>query len=91
MLGPDLQKVVGTLGCGVIKRQLAHVFPMPPFGSAASSSHGIGPPGLLNQNAHQIAIDVVRHQQLQGSESQVLELQSVIEQLQVHVARLQQK
>ena len=68
-----------------------------PLGSASSSSQGmpiaqpVGTPGLAIQHALPIAIDGVPPQQLQGSERQVLRMQSVIEQLQMQAAQLQQK
>ena len=58
----------------------SHVFRMQPTGSAASSSHGIGPPGLAIQDGQPIAIDDMPQQQLQRS---AVQLQSPIEQLQI--------
>ena len=91
LLGLDLPKVVGALGCCHTKQQLSHACHMPQAGSVASSSQGLGPPGLPIQNAHQIAIDELPHQQLQGSERQVLELQSQMDQVRVQMAQFQLK
>ena len=94
LLGPDLQKVVGTLGCDHTK-QRSNVFKMS-SGSASSSSQEMpiaqpaDPPRLAVQNAPPIAIGEVPNQQLQGSERRVVKMQSVIEQLQMQVAQLQQ-
>ena len=95
LLLPDFQKVVGTLGRCRIKQQLSNVFHMPLAGAVASRFHGmqiaqpVGPPGLPIHDALRIAIDEMPHQQLQGSGSQVLELQFKIDQLQVQMAQFQ--
>ena len=84
LIGPDSHKVVGAMSCGVIKHQLAHVFHMPPIGSAASSSRGIGPPGRPIPSGHQLATADMPQQQLQRSA-----IQSQIDQLQLEMAHLQ--
>ena len=59
---------------------------MPPIGSAAFSSHGIGALGLAIQDGHPIAIADMPQQQLQRS---AVQLQSQIEQLQLEKQQLE--
>ena len=44
LMDTDLKMEVAAMGRGAVEHSLQRVFQMPPAGSAASSSHGIGAP-----------------------------------------------
>ena len=52
-MAKDLHSGTAAMGVAMVGKSVFHgVFEMPPSGSAASSSHGIGAHGLAIQDGH---------------------------------------